>query len=151
MRTVRSKDGTTIAFDVLGRGVPVIAVGGAFSYRTWKGFERLAESLADRYAVVTYDHRGRGDSGETPPYVVEREIEDLHAVIEAVGEPALVWGISSTTTGTCRPSTSPSGSTSSWPPTAAERPATADSRELGTSRREMPAGARSGAPRRGLA
>jgi pimeloyl-ACP methyl ester carboxylesterase len=95
VNTARSRDGTTIAFDRIGAGPAVVTVGGAFSYRSWKGFERLADVLADRFSVVTYDRRGRGDSGNTQPYAVEREIEDLDAVIEAVGEPALVWGISS--------------------------------------------------------
>jgi pimeloyl-ACP methyl ester carboxylesterase len=92
---VRSSDGTTIAFDRLGQGDPLIVVGGAFSSRTWKGYVQLAELLGDRYTVVTYDRRGRGDSGETPPYAVEREIEDLAALIEAVGGAAFVWGMSS--------------------------------------------------------
>nr|BFE85932.1 hypothetical protein GCM10020093_085330 [Planobispora longispora] len=55
----------------------------------------LAERLADRFTAVTYDRRGRGESGDTPPYAVEREIEDLAAVIEASGGRAFVHGFSS--------------------------------------------------------
>jgi pimeloyl-ACP methyl ester carboxylesterase len=95
VNSVRSKDGTTIAFDRIGQGPPLIVVGGAFSSRTWKGYLQLAELLAERFTVVIYDRRGRGDSGDTPPYAVEREIEDLEALIEAAGGAAFVWGMSS--------------------------------------------------------
>jgi pimeloyl-ACP methyl ester carboxylesterase len=95
VNTVRSKDGTTIAFDRTGQGPPLIVVGGAFSYRRWKGLLRLGELLAETFTIVNYDRRGRGDSGDTPPYAVQREIEDLDALIEASGGSAFVWGISS--------------------------------------------------------
>jgi pimeloyl-ACP methyl ester carboxylesterase len=95
MNTVQSRDGTTIAFDRVGQGPPLIVVGGAFSYRRWKGLLRLAELLADRFTVINYDRRGRGDSTDTPPYAVEREIEDLEALIGATDGPAFVWGMSS--------------------------------------------------------
>jgi pimeloyl-ACP methyl ester carboxylesterase len=93
--TVRSKDGTEIAFDRSGEGPPLIVVGGAFSDRRWKGFVRLAELLANRFTVINYDRRGRGESGETAPYAVEREIEDLDALIGAAGGSAFMWGMSS--------------------------------------------------------
>lgn len=95
MNTVRSADGTAIAFDRVGDGPAVILVGGAFSFRKYKTTVQLAELLAPRFTVVNYDRRGRGDSGDTPPYAVEREIEDLAALIDAAGGRASVWGMSS--------------------------------------------------------
>jgi Alpha/beta hydrolase family len=95
MEKVVSNDGTTLAFDRTGSGPPVIVVGGAFSYRRWKGFGQLAELLAPQFTVLNYDRRGRGDSGDTRPYAVEREIEDLEAVIEAARGSASVIGFSS--------------------------------------------------------
>ena len=95
MNTVRSKDGTTIAFDRSGDGPAVILVGGAFSYRAFGKMVELAELLAKDFTVVNYDRRGRGDSADTAPYAVEREIEDLGALIDAVGGSASVWGWSS--------------------------------------------------------
>jgi pimeloyl-ACP methyl ester carboxylesterase len=88
-----SADGTPIAFDRVGDGPPLILVGGAFNDR--HSAAQLAERLAPRYAVYTYDRRGRGDSGFTEPYAVEREIEDLEAVIEAAGGSAALFGHSS--------------------------------------------------------
>ena len=95
METVSSKDGTRIAYDRTGRGQPVILVAGAFSYRKYSGQVKLAGLLSQHFTVFSYDRRGRGDSGDTPPYRVEREIEDLSALIGAAGEPACVWGLSS--------------------------------------------------------
>jgi pimeloyl-ACP methyl ester carboxylesterase len=93
--TARSQDGTSIVYDRVGSGPPLVLVGGAFSYRRWKGFVQLAELLADRFTVINYDRRGRGDSGDATSYAVEREIEDLAAVIEAAGGRAQVFGMSS--------------------------------------------------------
>lgn len=95
MRTVTSKDGTKIAYDQNGDGHPLILVAGAFSYRKFPGLLELVDLLKDDFTVVNYDRRGRGDSGDTQPYAVEREVEDLHALIEAVGGSAYVWGLSS--------------------------------------------------------
>jgi pimeloyl-ACP methyl ester carboxylesterase len=95
MNSVRSADGTAIAFDKLGAGPPVILVGGAFSYRKFSRNVQLAELLAERFTVVNYDRRGRGDSGDTAPYSVDREIDDLAALLEEVGGSANVWGQSS--------------------------------------------------------
>ena len=96
METAHSADGTTIAYDVRGTGPLVAIVGGAFNDRdTWA---ELAGALAgDGFTAVSYDRRGRGDSGSTEPYAVEREIEDLSAVVAAVGsaEPAYAHGVSS--------------------------------------------------------
>ena len=95
MDTIRSLDGTAIAFDRSGAGEPLVLVGGAFSYRRYPGQVKLAELLAERFTVYSYDRRGRGDSGDTPPYAPGREIEDLAAVIGAAGGQAHVWGLSS--------------------------------------------------------
>jgi pimeloyl-ACP methyl ester carboxylesterase len=90
-----SRDGTQIAFDRIGQGPPVIIVGGAFSWRRWKGFVELADLLSARFTVLNYDRRGRGDSGDTQPYALEREFEDLQAMIGVAGGSASVWGMSS--------------------------------------------------------
>jgi len=95
MKTVTSKDGTTIAYDQTGTGPPLVLVDGALNSRVFGLNGPLVPILADRFTVVTYDRRGRGDSGDTPPYAVQREIEDLAAVIDVVGGPAYVYGISS--------------------------------------------------------
>jgi pimeloyl-ACP methyl ester carboxylesterase len=93
MDKVRSEDGTAIAFDRVGEGPPIILVLGAFNDRATGA--PLAAALKDRFSVITYDRRGRGDSGDTPPYAVEREVEDLQAIIEEVGGSAAVFGYSS--------------------------------------------------------
>ncbi|MGC4953112.1 alpha/beta fold hydrolase [Actinomadura citrea] len=93
MDTTHSKDGTRIAIDRTGEGPALIHVGGALNDRG--SGAALAGLLAPHRTVLTYDRRGRGDSGDTPPYAVEREIEDLAAVIEAAGGSAAVYGMSS--------------------------------------------------------
>jgi pimeloyl-ACP methyl ester carboxylesterase len=90
---VRSKDGTEIAYDRLGDGPALVLVGAAWNDRM--SAAPLAQLLASEFSVYTYDRRGRGDSGDTPPYAVEREIEDLAAVIEAAGGSAYAFGVSS--------------------------------------------------------
>ncbi len=95
MHTITSPDGTTIAYDRTGAGEPLVLVGGAFSYRRYPGQVKLAELLSARFTVYSYDRRGRGDSDDTAPYAVQREIEDLAAVIGAAGGAACVWGLSS--------------------------------------------------------
>ncbi len=94
-RTVRSRDGTPIAYETAGDGPAVILVGGAFSYRRYRSWVQLTELLAPRFTVIGYDRRGRGDSGDAPEYAVEREIEDLGVLVEAAGESARVFGMSS--------------------------------------------------------
>ena len=93
--TVRSTDGTSIAYDSVGDGPVLILVGGAFSYRRYKTWVQLAELLAPRFRVISYDRRGRGDSGDAPVHAVEREIEDLDALVQAAGGSAHVFGMSS--------------------------------------------------------
>ncbi len=96
MQKVRSKDGTTIAFDQSGKGPAVILVGGAFQHRAIDPrTAQLAALLAQHFTVFNYDRRGRGDSGDTQPYAVEREIEDLEALIQEAGGSAFVFGMSS--------------------------------------------------------
>jgi pimeloyl-ACP methyl ester carboxylesterase len=93
MKTVTSADGTTIAFDQFGGGEPIITAAGAFNDRSTT--DPLARALAQQFTVVNYDRRGRGDSGDAPKYSVEREIEDLDALIVEVGGSAAVFGYSS--------------------------------------------------------
>ena len=95
MKTVTSKDGTAIAYDQAGNGPPLVLVDGALNSRAFGLNGPLAKTLADRFTVITYDRRGRGGSGDTPPYAVQREIEDLAAIIDAPGGQACVYGISS--------------------------------------------------------
>ncbi|MGI5524415.1 alpha/beta fold hydrolase [Micromonospora sp. CA-259024] len=90
---VRSADGTPIAFERSGVGPPIILVGGAFSDRD--ATRALGEALAPDFTVFGYDRRGRGHSGDTPPYEIGREIDDLAALIAAAGGSAAVYGISS--------------------------------------------------------
>jgi pimeloyl-ACP methyl ester carboxylesterase len=91
--TVRSADGTTIAYETAGEGPPIILVGGAFNDRSTT--RPLAAALVSDFTVYGYDRRGRGDSGDTVPYAVPREIEDLAALIERAGGSAYVYGLSS--------------------------------------------------------
>ena len=93
MNTVASADGTVIAFDRYGDGPPVIMTVGAFNTRSQT--EPLARALAPRFMALNYDRRGRGDSGDTAPYSVEREIDDIAALIEQAGGSAAVFGHSS--------------------------------------------------------
>jgi pimeloyl-ACP methyl ester carboxylesterase len=93
MDTVTSKDGTTIAFDRLGDGPAVILVsGGSVDRGSNAG---VAEILASGYRVFNYDRRGRGPSGDTPPYAIDREVEDIEAVADAAGGSAYLYGSSS--------------------------------------------------------
>ncbi|RZS37149.1 pimeloyl-ACP methyl ester carboxylesterase [Herbihabitans rhizosphaerae] len=93
MNKVTSVDGTTIAFDRAGSGPAIVFVVGAFNDRSTCA--PLADALASDHTVITYDRRGRGDSGDTRPYAIEREIEDLDALIAEAGESAAVFGYSS--------------------------------------------------------
>ncbi len=93
MNEVTSRDGTTIAFDRMGDGSPLIIVGGQLCDRAVT--RPTAEEMAKRFTVFNYDRRGRGDSGDTLPYSVEREIEDIEALIDEAGGTASVYGHSS--------------------------------------------------------
>ncbi|MEN1986132.1 alpha/beta fold hydrolase [Paenibacillus hubeiensis] len=95
MNTIISRDGTNIAYDKMGQGPALILVAGAFSYRKFPGQVQLAKELSDQFTVYNYDRRGRGDSGDGERYAIEREIQDLEALIEEAGGKAYVWGLSS--------------------------------------------------------
>jgi pimeloyl-ACP methyl ester carboxylesterase len=93
--TVRSKDGTAIAFDKEGDGPALILVDGAMTTRSSGSKPELAKLLAHHFTVYRYERRGRGDSGDTKPYAVEREIEDIDALIDEARGSAFVYGHSS--------------------------------------------------------
>lgn len=89
-----SRDGTPIAYEVSGEGPAVILVTGAMA--TGVSDAPLASLLSDRFGAVAYDRRGRGESGDTLPFEVAREVEDLAALIEATGDgSAALYGMSS--------------------------------------------------------
>ncbi|HLO31022.1 MAG TPA: alpha/beta hydrolase [Anaerolineales bacterium] len=97
MKKVISKDGTTIAFDRSGKGPALILVGGTLEQRAMEtDTAKLAAFplLAENFTVFHYDRRGRGDSTDTQPYAVEREIEDLEALIDEAGGSVFLSGIS---------------------------------------------------------
>ena len=95
MLLAESADGTKIAYDRQGSGPPLIVVDGALCTRSANSKPDLAARLAPAFTVYSYDRRGRGDSGDTKPYAVEREIEDIAALIERAGGPACLYGHSS--------------------------------------------------------
>jgi pimeloyl-ACP methyl ester carboxylesterase len=95
VNTTKSKDGTTLAYERLGSGPPVVLVDGAFCRRAFGPMPALAPLLAERFTVLHYDRRGRGDSGDTSPYAVDREVEDVAAIVEAAGGTPCLYGISS--------------------------------------------------------
>jgi len=96
MQTVTSKDGTTIAYDQTGYGPVVIPVGGALQFRALDfGLKQMAALFAPHFTVLNYDRRGRGDSSDTQPFSIQREIEDLEALIDCAGGSAYIYGISS--------------------------------------------------------
>jgi pimeloyl-ACP methyl ester carboxylesterase len=93
MPKVTSHDGTTIAYDKKGEGPVLILVLGALNRRS-QG-KRLTQQLADRYTVVSYDRRGRGDSTDMQPYSTGKEVEDIQALIDELGGKAYIYGHSS--------------------------------------------------------
>jgi pimeloyl-ACP methyl ester carboxylesterase len=95
MRTVTSADGTAIAFTRAGTGPALVLVDGAMCYSGMGPMPALAERLTDHFTVYTYDRRGRGESGDTLPFAVEREIEDLDALVAYAGGAAYAYAISS--------------------------------------------------------
>lgn len=96
MKKIISKDGTPIAFDRYGEGPVIILVGGALQHRAIDpNTAKLAALMSPHFTVFHYDRRGRGDSGDTKPYAVEREIEDLGALMDEAGGSAFVFGMSS--------------------------------------------------------
>ncbi|HET9673104.1 MAG TPA: alpha/beta hydrolase [Actinomycetota bacterium] len=93
VETVRSADGTAIAYERRGSGPPLLVIGGALTDR--RAAADLAEALAPNLEVLTFDRRGRGASGDTPPYTPDRELEDVAALIGAAGGRAALFGHSS--------------------------------------------------------
>ena len=95
MGTVRSADGTTITYDRAGSGPPLILVDGALCSRSFGPTAKLAARLATDFTVINYDRRGRGESTDTAPYEIARELDDLDALITEAGGSAYVFGASS--------------------------------------------------------
>ncbi|MCA0355156.1 MAG: alpha/beta hydrolase [Chloroflexi bacterium] len=95
MQTLRSQDGTTLAYDVYGSGPPLISITGATCFRKFFPIVKDAKALAQAFTVYSYDRRGRGDSSDTQPYTPLRELEDLLALIERAGGKAHIYGHSS--------------------------------------------------------
>ena len=95
METARSADGTAIAYDQSGHGPLLIIVDGAMNTRSSGTKPQLVDLLAAHFTVLSYDRRGRGDSGDTQPYAAGREIEDIEALIGQAGPAAHLYGLSS--------------------------------------------------------
>jgi pimeloyl-ACP methyl ester carboxylesterase len=92
---VTSKDGAQIAFEKAGRGPALILVSGALAHREMLRGNPLVPKLAETFTVYTYDRRGRGESTNVKPYAVEREVEDIDALIAHAGRPVYLFGVSS--------------------------------------------------------
>jgi pimeloyl-ACP methyl ester carboxylesterase len=90
-----SKDGTQIAYEKSGSGPALILVDGAICYRSFGPMRELAKLLSPHFTVYAYDRRGRGESSNGMPFSVEREVEDIDALIKEAGEPVFLFGISS--------------------------------------------------------
>src|SRR5437868_7048508 len=95
MPTVTSKDGTAIAYSVQGSGPALVLVDGALCSRNFGPMPGYSKLLTDSFTVYWYDRRGRGESGDTPPFAVQREVEDLAAIIRVAGGTPYVFGASS--------------------------------------------------------
>jgi len=95
-RFATSADGTRIAYESVGQGPALVVVEGALCHRAMGGYKILSPELSRHFAVTGYDRRGRGESGEgESPYDVQREVEDLIAVLDAVGPDVVVFSASS--------------------------------------------------------
>jgi pimeloyl-ACP methyl ester carboxylesterase len=95
MKKILSKDGTAIAVDRIGQGPALVFVDGAMCYRASGPSQSMAAALASNFTVFTYDRRGRGDSSDSRPYDIQREVDDLAAVIGEAGGEVVVLGVSS--------------------------------------------------------
>lgn len=95
MMMVQSKDGTRIAYDVYGSGPSLIYCTGAACFRSMIPIVYDAKTFANSFTVYNYDRRGRGDSGNYPPYAIERELEDIETLINVAGGKASLYGHSS--------------------------------------------------------
>lgn len=92
MQHVTSQDGTSVAFEKIGHGPALVIVGGVLGDHTQQA--GLAQLLASDFTVYNVDRRGHGESGFMAPYAVEREVEDLDAVLTEAGGSAFVYGTS---------------------------------------------------------
>jgi pimeloyl-ACP methyl ester carboxylesterase len=95
MNKVLSKDGTVIVYDKQGQGPPVILVDGALSFRSFGPMPELAKLLSTSFTAIDYDRRGRGESGDTKPFAVEREIEDIEVLIDSIDGVVCLYSVSS--------------------------------------------------------
>lgn len=95
MDKVISRDGTSIAYERVGSGPALIVVDAAGNYRDFRPLPAPVELLSAHFTVYVYDRRGRGASADTPPYAIEREVEDIAALIEAAGGSAFLYALSS--------------------------------------------------------
>ncbi|MES2822797.1 MAG: alpha/beta hydrolase [Pseudomonadota bacterium] len=95
MQTIKSKDGTVLAYDVIGSGPALIYITGATCFRLFMPIVQDVKTFAKEFTVYNYDRRGRGDSGDRLPYAPEREVEDIAAMITAAGGSAWLYGHSS--------------------------------------------------------
>jgi pimeloyl-ACP methyl ester carboxylesterase len=95
MNTLSSPDGTTIAYDKQGEGSALILVDGALTVHSSGSGSELSKLLAPHFTVYGFDRRGRGESGDTLPYAVDREIDDIEALIDRAGGSAFLYGHSS--------------------------------------------------------
>ena len=95
MNLAMSKDGTKIVYRKTGKGPIIILIDGAFCSKDFGPMPKLAPFLAEHFTVISYDRRARGESGDTKPYQIEREIEDIETLIEQNGGSAYLFGISS--------------------------------------------------------
>lgn len=95
MATITSKDGTKIAYSKIGQGPSLILVDGALCYRDFGPAKGLADLLKDQFTVYIYDRRGRGESDDTQPYSLQKEIEDIEAITTVAKEPVYLFGQSS--------------------------------------------------------
>jgi pimeloyl-ACP methyl ester carboxylesterase len=95
MATTRSADGTLIAFEKQGQGPPLLLVDGALCHRGFGPMKGIAALLKKHFTVYIYDRRGRGESGDTAPWALDREVEDIEALLREAGGPAFVMGLSS--------------------------------------------------------
>jgi len=92
MQLIHSKDGTPIAFEITGSGPLLIIVTGALNTHNFGVPGEMVPFLLEHFTVLTYDRRGRGQSGDTPPYSIEKEIQDLNALIDHHGGKAFLYG-----------------------------------------------------------
>jgi pimeloyl-ACP methyl ester carboxylesterase len=95
MKTVQSRDGTAIAYDRSGSGPALVLVDGALCHRGFGPMPSVAKLLAPHFNVLTFDRRGRGESQDTAPYSVDREVEDIEALIKEAGGSVYLFGTSS--------------------------------------------------------